>query len=183
MFWFLLAVIAGLLNGSFTLPMKFVLKWKWEHTWSMWSFWALFILPVAIAFLTVPDLAGVYHGETSRVLSVFVIGCCWGVGAITFGMGVHYLGMALGFALIMGLTTAVGSLVPLALGQVEDVMTTAGLLIVIGVGIIVLGIAVCSLAGHLKGKSLGNSENREEVKNNRSFLKGLIICIIAGITG
>jgi len=183
MFWFILAVAAGVLNGSFTLPMKYTRKWKWEHTWSIWSVWALLILPLLITFFTVPEFERVYRGEFNRLLVIFLIGCGWGIGAITFGMGVHYLGIALGFAIIMGITTFVGSLVPLILVSKEDFKISAFLSVITGVLLIVLGISICSLAGHLRDKRQDPHSDNSNSLGKRSFVKGLSICVIAGLTG
>jgi L-rhamnose-H+ transport protein len=177
MFWFILAILAGVLNGSFTLPMKYTRKWRWEHTWGMWSGWALLILPVLVAVLTVPDISEIYSGDRGRVVLVFIIGCGWGIGAITFGMGVHYLGIALGFSIIMGLTTSVGSLIPLVLLSMDDFDVSTFLIVLAGVLLIIFGICVCSLAGHFRDKTGGIASER------KSFLKGVIICIIAGLMG
>lgn len=177
MFWFVLAVAAGVMNGSFTLPMKYTRKWEWEHTWGMWSVWALLVLPFLAGVLTVPNISEIYRGELARLLLVFVIGCGWGIGAITFGMGVHYLGIAIGFAVIMGLTTSVGSLVPLIFLSLDDFDVFTFLIVLVGVLLIIFGICICSFAGHLRDK------HSEITPEKKSFLKGLIICIIAGLAG
>ena len=183
MFWFILAVTSGVLNGSFTLPMKYTRKWKWEHTWGIWSVWALLILPLLIVLFTVPDVERVYSGELGRLLLVFVIGCGWGIGAITFGMGVHYLGIALGFAIIMGITTSVGSLIPLILASSNNFQASVFFSVITGILLMVLGIGICSLGGHLRDKRQNPNLNNGNSSEKASFMKGLLICVIAGLTG
>lgn len=183
MLWILIAVAAGVIQGSFTLPMKYTGKWQWENTWGMWSVWALLILPWVIAFSTVPDLMGVYRSVSPAALvAAFVVGLCWGVGAITFGMGVDYVGIALGFAIIMGLSVAVGSLIPLFM-QPEKVFSRAGLMIICGVAIMMVGIAVGARAGLLKDKTRAGAAETAAVAPGKPMLKGLIICVVAGVCG
>jgi L-rhamnose-H+ transport protein len=180
MVWFLVNVFAGFLNGSFPLPMKYVRSWKWEHTWSMWSFWAFLILPIVITYLTVPHVLDIYSGNLGTVAMVFGVGCCYGIGAISFGLGVASLGMALGLSIIMGLTTSVGSLLPLAF------MDTTGIAlwpIFLAVFTIVLGILICSYAGHLKEKMSLTNVSSDKIQKQGHFARGLLICIIAGIGG
>jgi L-rhamnose-H+ transport protein len=183
MLWILVAVAAGVIQGSFTLPMKYTGKWKWENTWGMWSVWALLILPWAIAYATVPHLADVFRSVSPASLaSAFAIGLCWGIGAITFGMGVHYVGIALGFAIIMGLSVALGSLIPLFM-QPEKVLSSAGLLIIGGVALMMVGIAVGARAGLLKDKAMARSAKGVTSPEDKPMLKGLIICVVAGACG
>jgi len=182
--WLAVTVIFGLVQGSFTVPMKYATKtWKWEHTWGIWSVWALLILPWIIAYSSVPDLLTVYKAvPLSTMLVVFVVGLGWGIGAITFGMGVHYVGIALGFAIIMGLTTALGSLIPLFMHP-ADVLTPTGLSIIAGVMLMMVGIVISARAGILKDKILSGTGNPQNPSGRKSFVKGLIICIVAGVCG
>jgi len=189
--WLLVTVAFGFVQGSFTLPMKEATRsWRWEHIWAVWSIWALLILPWAIALATVPDLFDIYAAvPTKNMLLVFLIGLGWGIGAITFGMGVDYLGIALGFAIIMGLTTSFGSLIPL-FRQTDQILTQKGLSIIAGVMSMIVGIVITSFAGMLKEKAQGVAANKETEEtigntsgNKKPFFKGLIICVIAGVCG
>ena len=128
MLWILIAVAAGVIQGSFTLPMKYTGRWKWENTWGMWSVWALLILPWVIAFC---------HGAASGGrLPIGVAGGArrarsWSVFAgesAPSPSGWAFITSALrcGFAIIMGLSVAVGSLIPLFM-QPEKVFSPAGL--------------------------------------------------------
>ena len=113
MIWFMATIAAGFLNGSFPLPMKTIKQWKWEHTWSLYSLWACLIFPWLIAFLTVPRLLAVYSGVSwTTLLLVFLFSLGWGIGTITFGMGVDYVGIAMGVAIIVGTASALGRALP-----------------------------------------------------------------------
>ncbi len=181
--WFLAALLSGLINGSFPVPMKKVRNWKWEHIWAAWSVWALVILPWLAAWVTVPDLLGVLStSPEGSVLKTFLVGCAWGVGAITFGMGVDYLGVGLGLATIMGLNTTLGVLIPLCMKGMGAFFTAAGGLIVVGVAIMLAGTVVCGRAGKAKEVALHGS-TQDQKGREKPFMTGLIICIIAGVCG
>ena len=112
---FVLAVVGGILMGSFSLPMKKTSKWAWETTWLVWAVAALIITPWVIAAVTVPEMASVYSKAGMATLAmVFLFGVGWGMGAVLFGRSISILGMSLAFAISIGLTLALGSLVPMA---------------------------------------------------------------------
>jgi L-rhamnose-H+ transport protein len=107
-------LFGGFFNGSFTLPMKRMPGWRWENTWLPYSLVGMIIIPWAFAASTVPHLADVYHQVTwPTLISVAVFGAGWGIGSTLFGLGIARVGMALGFAIILGITASIGSLLPL----------------------------------------------------------------------
>src|SRR4051812_12446923 len=111
LFWIL---VASVTQGAFTLPMKFVRRWKWEHLWLAYSVIAFFLLPWLLALWTVPRLGAVYSACATGVLWITALfGVGWGAGSVFFGLGVDALGMALGFSMMTGIYTAVGALVPM----------------------------------------------------------------------
>src|SRR5437868_7459654 len=92
-----LALGAGVLNGSFATPTRFMVRWRWENVWALWALLALFILPWAVAFLTIPNLWAAYQPVELRpaVLLVLAFGAAYGIAAICFGLGVEAIGIAL----------------------------------------------------------------------------------------
>jgi L-rhamnose-H+ transport protein len=177
-----LSLGAGVFLGTFAAPMKKISKWKWENTWLLYSLWACLILPWVLAFLTVPDLLKVYSNvETSTILIVFLFGAGWGIANIGFGIGVKTLGIALGTAIILGLNNALGAVLPIVFFTPEELLSTASIVIMIGVFIMLIGIVVCSIAGSQKDKIL--RKNNYSFINPVNFSKGLIICLIAGVFG
>jgi L-rhamnose-H+ transport protein len=93
----MLLVVAGVMNASFTLPMKFTKKWAWENTWTVWTLFALLILPPIIAYLTIPNLGVVYSkAGTEVIVLVAMCGLAWGVAQVLFGLAVNAIGIALG---------------------------------------------------------------------------------------
>jgi L-rhamnose-H+ transport protein len=177
-----LAMLGGALNGSFTGPMKFSTRWAWENTWLLYSIVGLLCIPVAVAFLSVPDLMAVYRAASPRAIALTMIfGFGWGVGSVLFGLGVSRLGMALGFAIILGLTAAVGSLIPLALLSPETLLTAHGASVVAGLAIVICGIVVCARAGAMKDASAAASVSATGSTSRSDFRAGLLICIGSGI--
>ncbi|MDD4103137.1 MAG: L-rhamnose/proton symporter RhaT [Kiritimatiellae bacterium] len=180
-----LAVAAGVTQGAFPLPMKFMPDWKWENIWFAFSLWGFVVLPWILAFATVPDLAGVYAATSWKTLAVTV--CCglaWGIGTLCFGLGVRMVGMALGFALMNGMTGAFGTLFPMLARQPEAFGTPAGRTILAGVVLLLVGVALCALAGHRRGRSdmrSGQAGAKDTARNN-VFALGLLVCVICGLT-
>src|SRR5262249_50557924 len=174
---------AGAGQGSFTLPMKFMRRWKWEHVWLVYSFFAFILLPLVIAILTVPSLGEVYAKSPARVIWMAALfGGAWGVGSVFFGLGVDALGMALGFSIMTGLYTALGALIPLLALTPDLVWTRDGLFIVAGNAVTIAGVAVCAVAGDRRDKQAGGAGASAEGRNpGVSFATGLAICIAAGV--
>lgn len=109
-----LVVLGGFLNGSFAAPMKKMPAWRWENTWLLYSLVGMVIVPVILGIATVPHLGGVYFAASWPTLfKVALFGFGWGVGSTLLGLGIERVGMALGFAIILGVTASVGSLLPL----------------------------------------------------------------------
>lgn len=112
----LLAVIAGaMMQGSFALPQKFVRNWPWEKSWLFYSISGMVLFPWLLVALVVPNPAQAYANAGPGVLALTAIfGAGWGIGSVLFGLGIAALGVALGFAIIISLTAALGALVPMA---------------------------------------------------------------------
>jgi L-rhamnose-H+ transport protein len=173
-----LTVLGGVMQGSFTLPMKFTPRWTWENTWLAYSAIGLLILPLVIAALTVPHLMDVYLGSEGRTLALAMFfGLGWGAGSTLFGTAVSRIGMALAFALVIGLTSALGSLVPMALLHPEELITAKGKMIIGGLGVVMLGLYCCARAGKLKAAQAGPESS---VNGRSGFRTGLLLCLVSG---
>ena len=95
-----MVTLAGILQGSFAVPMKRMSAWRWENSWLVFALFGLIVFPWIINFATVPNVTSVYAAaSTSTLVKVLVFGLLWGVGATLFGLGISRVGMALGFAL------------------------------------------------------------------------------------
>ena len=173
----LLVVLAGMLNGSFAAPMKRMIDWRWENSWLIFAVSGLVVIPWAIAFATVPQLGSVYTGlSTSALLKVLFFGILWGVGATLFGLGISRVGLALGFALILGITASFGSLLPMAILHPDQLTSKRGVALVVGTLVMGLGLIFLALAGRARERDARTSESERS-----GFTVGLIICIFSGI--
>ena len=175
---FLLVLLAALLQGTFVLPMTLVRQWSWEHTWATFSLLGMFVFNWIITLLLVPNIFAVYSASPGKDLAVLAFfGLGWGVGAVLFGLGMERLGMALGYPIIMGLIASLGALIPLLLFFPQSLFTGKGLFLLAGTALVILGIALCSIAGARRTPSEGKSA----ATRSNTFKIGLAIAIFAGI--
>lgn len=173
----LLLIVAGAMNGSFTLPMKFTKKWDWQNTWLAWTVFALIIFPPVLALMTIPHLRDVYAAAGSGpVIQVALFGAGWGIAQVLFGLAVDSIGIALTFSIVLGLSAAVGSLVPLFQLHADRVFTTGGTGIIAGVLIVLIGVTLCAIAGKKREAVSHSAEHSVE----RSYGKGLLSALLCG---
>ncbi len=174
----ILLIIAGAMNGSFTLPMKYTKLWSWENTWLAYTLFALFVLPIAVTFITLPQVRGVYAEMGMHpVLVVAACGAGWGISQIFFGLAVESVGIALAFSVILGIAAAVGSLVPLLREHSDKVFTSGGLGVIAGVALVVVGVGTCAVAGRKREAALGAGPQQGKA----SLGRGLFYCLISGL--
>jgi len=104
--------LGGLASGSFYVPFRRVKSWAWRPTgWS--RVLQLIIMPWILALWMTNDLVNVLHEAPSRSLFwAYTFGVLWGLGGLTFGLTMRYLGMSLGMAVALGYTAAFGTLMP-----------------------------------------------------------------------
>lgn len=168
----LLILLAGLCQGSFMLPIKGMRGWGWENYWLIFAITAYLVSPWLLAFATVPGLLQVYAGTSGGTLAaIAMFGAAWGIGALTFGLGVEALGLALGFALILGTAAVFGTVVPLLFTSAGVVSGKQTAILVVSLMMMVAGVLVCSFAGKWKEKS----------NVRKSYWRGVVICIVSGL--
>ncbi|MBV8050054.1 MAG: hypothetical protein JOZ80_02625 [Acidobacteriaceae bacterium] len=171
-----LVLAAGGMNGSFATPMKRVRGWEWEHTWLLWSFFGMIVIPLAVAVATVPDLSGVYRAAGPAPLArTAFFGMLWGIGAVLFGLGVIRVGIALGFGIILGTASFFGAVIPLIELHRDRLSSSVGILTLVGASIVCAGVAACSRAGVLRQKAVPGKPEAG------SFAGGVMICILSGL--
>jgi L-rhamnose-H+ transport protein len=171
-------IIAGAMNGSFTLPMKFTKRWDWENTWLAWTIFALFILPPVVTFLTLPRVADVYSNVgMGPVWIVAACGAGWGISQVFFGLAVDSIGIALAFSVILGLAASVGSLFGLLKDHADKVFTAGGLGVLGGVALVILGVGICAVAGRKREVALGKGPQAGKA----SIGMGLLYCLFSGL--
>ena len=149
------ALLSGICNGLFTTPMKLIPSWKWENIWLVFIVTSCLVAPLTLVACTVPDFPRVFSNAPSRALAcALIFGFAWGFGAIFFGLSVSRLGVSLANTLVIGLSSALGSLVPLALsGQFgfgrQQVLLYSGVLAFL------CGVWICGRAGRKRGVESG----------------------------
>lgn len=177
---FVSIVAGGMMQGAYVLPMKYTREWKWENTWLIFSILAMLVLPWVTVCFTTSGLAVLcVNSKPSVLLTVCFCGLCWGIGCVLYGQGVIALGIALGTALILGITATLGSLVPLLVQHPEKVFETAGILTLVGVTIMLSGIVVYALAGRERDRWKHQSTQRKS--SSPIFIVGIVICTLSGI--
>lgn len=177
----LLHAIGGFAAGTFYIPIKMVKKWSWESAWLVLGLTAWLVVPFLFAWITTPNLIEVLgSADADSIKWTYIFGLLWGIGALTFGLTMRYLGVALGMTIALGLTTAFGTLVPpIYKGEMAKLLSEpSGQLVFLGIILCLVGVAVAGKAGMLKEKDLGKDKGEVEEFN---LVKGLGVAIVAGI--
>jgi L-rhamnose-H+ transport protein len=181
--------IGGISSGSFYMPFKKVKGWAWESFWIVGGLFSWLIVPPIAAYLTIPNFSSIISTANGDVKSfVFLMGLLWGIGGLTYGLGVRYLGMSLGNSITLGFCSAFGALVPAiyytfnpATGKTsltDMLQHSGGQLVLLGVLVCIIGIAISGKAGVMKEAELDKEASQ---KNEFSLVKGLIIAVCSGI--
>jgi len=175
--------IGGFSSASFYVPSHKVKKWAWETYWITLGFVAWIIMPTIGGLLTTPDLWRIFGGSPrSGMVWSYVFGVLWGFGGLMCGLGLRYLGLALGQSISLGVCAIVGTLVPAILDNKVSMLVTTipGAVVLLGFLVCVAGIACCGYAGVLKERLLTEEEKKESVKEF-SAVKGLLLAIFGGV--
>jgi L-rhamnose-H+ transport protein len=176
--------LGGLASASNFIPFRGIKRWSWEIYWIIQGIAAWLIVPPLIALCFVPHPFEILRAAPSGSIGWAITwGLLWGVGGLTFGLAIRYLGLGLGYAIALGFCTAFGTLVPpIYDGQMMAILhEKSGLVTVAGVLVSLLAIAVSGAAGSSKEKEVTAEEKAESGERDYSFMKGLVIAIFAGI--
>lgn len=172
-----LVLAAGIMQGAFPLPMRFARTWEWENVWFVASLAGLVLLPWTIAFQTVPaPWAAIHAVSAGDILAIALFGAGWGVGGLLFGLGVHRVGISITTAIVIGLTSTVGCLLPLALWNPQELTRRPGLLAIASVALTLCGLILCSVAGYRRERESQHLDFRRG-----SYWSGVVICILSGL--
>ncbi len=181
----------GFASGSFYMPFNKVKGWAWESYWMLGGLFSWLIVPPLAAYLTVPGFAEIIAASSRQILFfTFLMGLLWGIGGLSYGLGVRYLGMSLGNSVVLGFCAAFGAIVPSIYYNINptegkisftDMMsTTGGQLVLLGVIVCLVGIAISGKAGFMKEKELSVEDQKASVPEF-SLVKGLTIAVLSGI--
>jgi L-rhamnose-H+ transport protein len=175
--------IGGLAAGSFYIPFKRVRGWAWETYWLTGGLFIWTICPLIVAFVTVPSLLSLYREAAwPDVTWPFLLGMGWGIGHLTFGLSLRYLGMSLGMGLSLGFCTFFGAVIPpLIDGEFAEFFGDAsGRISLAGLAVCLVGIFLCSWAGASKERELPDEVKRETIQEF-DFFKGVWVAFFAGV--
>ncbi len=199
--------IGGFASGSFYIPYKKVKGWAWESYWLVGGLFSWLIVPPIAAWLTIPNFTEIISQAGGSTLGfAFMFGLLWGIGGLTYGLGVRYLGVSLGSSVILGLCMVFGAIIPAVYYQFtpeagKDTIglltgTRWGLTVLSGLLVCVVGIIICGKAGMMKEKELtgtgvtnsdphavGNADSEAHLsgKDEYKFGLGIVVAIISGV--
>lgn len=169
-------------QSSSYVPIKKVKNWSWESFWLTQGFFAWIIFPLLGATMALPEgvsLCELFANSDANLTKSIGYGVLWGIGGLTFGLSMRYLGVALGQSLSLGTCSAFGTLIP-ALLKGDNLFKGDGLILLIGVCIAIAGIAVIGYAGSLKSQNMSEEEKKKAVKDF-ALKKGILIALLAGV--
>jgi len=176
--------LGGLASGSFYVPYRFVRQWSWETYWLTGGFFSWIIAPWFFGLIMTRDLPAVIsEASGSTLFWTYFFGVLWGMGGLTFGLTMRYLGMSLGMAVALGFTAAFGTLMPpIFRGELfsKILPTTSGQIILFGVFVCMAGIAVAGMAGMSKEREMSEEQKKASIKEF-DFKKGIMVATFSGV--
>lgn len=176
----LIIAIGSFGQSSSYVPIKKIKSWEWENFWLVQGIFAWLVFPLLGALLAVPEGGSLFSLLSSGgALKAIIYGVLWGVGGLTFGLSMRYLGVALGQSISLGTCAAFGTLFP-ALMAGTDLFHGEGLVLLLGVCITLAGIAVIGYSGSLRSQSMSEEEKKAAVKDF-ALTKGLLVALLAGV--
>lgn len=175
----MIIAIGAFCQSSSYVPINKVKDWSWESYWIIQGVFAWLVFPLMGALLAVPageNLFALYAANPAATFKTIFFGILWGVGGLTFGLSMRYLGVALGQSIALGTCAGLGTiLTPLFTGKAGDLTAP----VIIGVVVTLLGIGIIGWAGMLKTKEVDDDKKKESVKDF-NFGKGILVALLAG---
>lgn len=175
----LIIAMGAFCQSSSYVPINKIKSWSWESYWIVQGVFAWLVFPFLGALLAVPDghsLFEVYAAHPADALWAMFFGVLWGVGGLTFGLSMRYLGVALGQSISLGTCAGLGTiLTPVFTGHIEELTMP----VIVGVIVTLLGIGIIGYAGNMKSATLSEEEKKKAVKDF-NFTKGIFVALLAG---
>ncbi len=176
--------LGGLASGSFYVPFRGVRRWSWETAWLVAGVFSWIIAPWTFALLNTNDVPNVLRETPAdNWFYTWLFGAMWGMGGLTFGLTMRYLGMSLGMAVALGYCTVFGTLIPpIFKGEFVSklIVPVNGRWVLAGLVVCVVGIVVTALAGRTKEAEMSEEQKRATVKEF-DFRKGILVATFSGI--
>lgn len=180
-FGLLIIAVGSMGQSSSYVPINKIKEWSWENFWLMQGIFAWLLFPLLGAFManTPSELIGIYTTNAAASWQAVGYGILWGVGGLTFGLSMRFLGIALGQSVALGTCAAFGTLIPAMLAG-TDLFSPKGLVLLLAVAVTLIGIALVGYAGSLRSKNMSEEERKKAIKDF-ALKKGLLIALFAGV--
>ena len=177
----IIIAIGSMGQSSSYVPINKVKDWSWENFWLVQGVFAWLVFPILGALLanSAPELMRIYDANAGAAWQSMGYGVLWGIGGLTFGLSMRYLGIALGQSVALGTCAAFGTLIPAVIAG-EDLFSPKGLILLLAVAVTLVGIALVGYAGSLRSKNMSEEERRKAIKDF-ALKKGLLIALFAGV--
>ena len=183
----LIIAVGAFCQSSSYVPINRIKQWSWESYWIVQGIFAWLLFPLMGAFLAVPEGHSLFElfnaNQSFNIWMTIFFGILWGIGGLTFGLSMRYLGVALGQSIALGTCAALGTIMgPVLLNTFFPELNALESLtyaVIIGVVVTLIGIAIIGVAGSMKSASLSEEEKKAAVKDF-NFPKGLAIALLAG---
>jgi len=184
--------IGGFASGSFYVPYKKVKGWAWESYWIVGGIFSWLIVPPLAAYLTIPNFSEIIrHTDGGILLLTYFFGLLWGIGGLTYGLGVRYLGVSLGSSIMLGLCSIFGALIPpiyynfnpsVGKESFSDLIGNQwGQILLLGILVCIIGIILCGKAGMMKEKDLTAANTEPTATKEFKTGLGLFVAIVSGV--
>ncbi len=178
-FGLLIIAIGAFCQSSCYVPINKIREWSWESYWLVQGVFAWLVFPLLGALLAVPaghNLCELYASNPTASLWTFVFGVLWGIGGLTYGLSMRYLGVALGQSIALGTCAALGTiLTPIFTRHVGELTAP----VLVGVVVTLAGIAIIGVAGGMRSQAMSEEEKKKAVKDF-NFTKGIIVALLCG---
>ncbi len=175
----LIIAVGAFCQSSCYVPINKIRQWSWESYWFVQGIFAWLVFPLLGALLAVPaghSLCELYAADPAASMWTFVFGVLWGIGGLTFGLSMRYLGVALGQSIALGTCAALGTiLTPIFTGTPGDLTAP----VLVGVVVTLAGIAIIGIAGGMKSQAMSEEEKKKAVKDF-NFTRGIIVALLCG---
>ena len=171
-------IAAGMINAGFMLPLKRMRTWPWENAWLIWTFTALVLFPLIAAVLTIPHLVSIYlEADRPSLCKICLYGMGWGAAQALLGLSVRSIGVALGFSIVLGVSAAVGAVIPFVRLYPELLLRQTGAVFFLGLTVVVFGVILCAFAGRRRELELEGAGSTAK----RPFKFGLACALVSGV--
>lgn len=183
----LIIAVGAFCQSSCYVPINKIKEWSWESYWIVQGVFAWLVLPLLGAMLAVPDGHSLWELFVKSPESTWLtigFGVLWGIGGLTFGLSMRYLGVALGQSIALGTCAGLGTILgPVVLNILypgQGLLSSLTASVIIGVVVTLVGIAIIGVAGGMKSNSLSEEEKKMAVKEF-NFPKGIAVALLCGL--